>query len=84
MVLRLRVADWRRQLARVALHSVEDASRALQLRQTLRFAKSGDSSKAFFNHMLALPGAGLAVLANAQQKSIYVLHLTGKPWRYQR
>ncbi|XP_076887957.1 enhancer of mRNA-decapping protein 4-like [Bidens hawaiensis] len=49
--------------------------------QTLELTSSSDSrfEDAFFNQVVALPQAGLLLLANAKKNSIYVVHLEYRP-----
>ena len=50
---------------------------ALRRLQTLYMRSSAKGAAQFFGHLLAVPAAGLVVLASASSKSVYVAHLTG-------
>ena len=69
--------------ADVAIYSVQandrGASEPLQLLQTLYMRSSDASSPPLFGHLLAVPAAGLVVIAGASTKSVYAVHLTGTP-----
>lgn len=60
--------------SRLALYGLS-GSAELQLLQVLELQSS--DAGGFFNHMLAMPHAGLVILANAKRKSVYALHITG-------
>ncbi len=69
--------------ADIAMYSVQEngegASDSLQLLQTLYICSSAASSPPPFGHLLAVPAAGLVVIASASTKSVYAVHLTGAP-----